>query len=61
MRNSGLFSLAAGFFSPARSGSAGWKILVLDRSVSLALRSSLRFYVSEKAKPRTRKPREVTS
>ncbi|GKV34012.1 hypothetical protein SLEP1_g42440 [Rubroshorea leprosula] len=27
MRNSGLFSLAAGFFSPARSGSAGWKIM----------------------------------
>ncbi|GKV21583.1 hypothetical protein SLEP1_g31552 [Rubroshorea leprosula] len=33
--------LAAGFFSPSRSGSAGWKIL--------------------ETKPRTRKPREVTS
>ncbi|GKV21582.1 hypothetical protein SLEP1_g31552 [Rubroshorea leprosula] len=53
--------LAAGFFSPSRSGSAGWKILVPDRSLSLAPRLSLWFYASEETKPRTRKPREVTS
>ncbi|GKV34363.1 hypothetical protein SLEP1_g42740 [Rubroshorea leprosula] len=34
--------------------------MVPDRSVSLAPRLSLRFYVSEEAKPRTGKPREVT-
>ncbi|GKV06282.1 hypothetical protein SLEP1_g18180 [Rubroshorea leprosula] len=35
--------------------------IVPDHFISLALRSSLRFYASEEAKPRTGKPREVTS
>ncbi|GKV11037.1 hypothetical protein SLEP1_g22325 [Rubroshorea leprosula] len=35
--------------------------LILDRSVSLALRSSLRLYAIEEAKPRMGKSREVTS
>ncbi|GKV41084.1 hypothetical protein SLEP1_g48663 [Rubroshorea leprosula] len=35
--------------------------MVPDCSVSLALGSSLRFYASGETKPRTRKPREVTS
>ncbi|GKV51469.1 hypothetical protein SLEP1_g58122 [Rubroshorea leprosula] len=35
--------------------------MVPDRSASLALGSSLQFYASEEAKPRTGKPRGVTS
>ncbi|GKV34355.1 hypothetical protein SLEP1_g42731 [Rubroshorea leprosula] len=42
-------------------GANSFEFSVPDRSVSLALRSSLRFYASEETKPRTGKPREVTS